>query len=160
MFIFPHENALRKIFSFVFSPYHFVSSANPYPEDFKCPLPTMTVSLLLFCTSFSVSCLILGDISLRKESWGECLLLFKTKSPLRLEGTPINENSSIVWTSSNLESALCIFAGKDDEKLDTFPTVIFHFEDVFFWILIEKQSTRSQNQATLSSRAPLWTTWS
>lgn len=59
------------------------------------------------------------------------LTLQKSKTPLRLEGATITENSTIVWMSSSLKGLFTFFSGKDDEKLDIFPLVIFYFEDVF-----------------------------
>lgn len=84
-------------------------------------------SLLLFLPR--VRCLVeLWELLL----WGgECLLLFKAEPPLRLEGASVTPNSTIVWTSSNLRAFFAFFPGKDDEKLAIFPSVIFHFEDVF-----------------------------
>lgn len=90
-------------------------------------------SASLFCSSLSVSCLILGDISLRRESWGECLLLFKTKPPLRLRGATITENSTTVWTSSNLASVFEFLQEKMMKSLIFSPqwysTLKMHFSE-------------------------------
>lgn len=148
-------------FFFFFPPYHFVSSANPCPEGSICPLPTMTASLLLCSVPHSQYLAYFLETFL----WGE--------SP---EGNvSCSSKQNLLWGLKELlELKIVLLCGHpqtlklffaflqegDDEKLGIFPPVIFHFEDVFLWILIEKQSTRSQNQAALNSRAALWTTWS
>lgn len=85
--------------------------------------------LLLFLPHILVSRLTLGVTSLGRLR-GECVFLFKTDSPLRFE--ELLYLKIYYWVDVlKPVRALCIFPGKDDEKLDIFPLVICHFEDVF-----------------------------
>lgn len=149
----PCESAFQNIYFFIFQ-FPFASLASPCSAGSYMTITDCDSSLLCFFFPFWIL------FNSRSYFSGEGNVTWSSKqSPLRLEGVIITENSTVVWIFSDLQGFFAFppppKKERENEKLDIFPPVIFHFEHVFIWILIQKQSTRSPNQAILNSRAPV-----
>lgn len=155
MFTFPCENALRKnlFIYFDFS----VSLCDPLLtpalkglHDHCWPWQLCLCSFLTFST-LSIT---------RSHFSGEWNVTCSSKqSLLRLERVVIIENGTIVWIFSNLWGIFAFSRKKKKKRewksLIFSPQWSFHFEHVFIWILIQKQSAVSLNQVIPNSEAPV-----
>lgn len=155
MFIFPHEEALRKIFFSFFFIFLLHPQLIPALSGLCDHCWPWQLSAAV-SSSLSVSCWTLGVTSLGR---GECLLLFKTESPLRLERATITQNSTIMWTSLNLWEFFACFQEKLIKSLVFFPplysTLKMYLSE--YWLKSRSQDLKIK---LLWTAKLLWTTWS